>query len=85
MPVTNYVILETKLRDLSLGRSTGHDNDFAGHLLLLHPDCLLDRDLVERVHRVFDALRHDAGLVRLHPDLDGVVDDALDANHHSKG
>lgn len=66
---------------LSLSWSARNDDNLVGQLLLLHPDGLFDGDLVKRVHRVLDALRHDPGLVGFDPDLDRVVDHPLDSDH----
>lgn len=50
-------------------RSTAHSDNLLHQLLLLQPDRLLHCDLAERVHRVLHAIRHHAGVVRLHSDL----------------
>ena len=70
---------------LSLSGPAGDHDNLLGELLLLHPDGLLDGDLIEGVHGVLDALGHHPGLVWLDSDLDGIVDDSLAADQNSQG
>ena len=53
-------ILRNALTDHGLRPPTRHRDDLLGRLLLLQSDSLLDRNLVERVHRVLHALCHNA-------------------------
>ena len=46
----------------------------------LQPYSLLDSDLIEGVHRVFDALSDNPALVGLHADLNRIIDYPLNAN-----
>ena len=48
-----------------------------GKRTYLEPNSLLDGDLIEGVHRVFDALGDDPTLVRLHANLDRIIDYSL--------
>ena len=72
-------------RFLARGHAAGHRDDLGGDALLLQPHRLLDRDLVERIHRHLDVGRVDAGAVGLDADLDVVIDDALDRDQDLHG
>ncbi|KAF1854083.1 hypothetical protein Lal_00005300 [Lupinus albus] len=65
-------------RLLGLGRADGNHHDLGRRTGFLETNRFLDGDLVEGVHREFHVGRLDPGLVGLHPDLDVVIDDALD-------
>lgn len=58
---------------LSLWGTTGNGNHLGSQLLLLHFHCLFNSDLIKWVHRMLDALSHDARLVRLDSDLQKVL------------
>jgi len=72
-------------RLLRRGGPDADHNDLARLRLLLETHGLLDSDLVERVHREFDAGRLDRGLALLDADFDVVVDDALDTHKDFHG
>jgi hypothetical protein len=66
-------------------RAARHRDDLGRRPLLAQPHRLLDRDLVERVHRHLDVRGVDARAVRPDADLDVEVDDALDRNEDLHG
>ena len=67
-------------RLLRLGRADRDRDDLGRDALLLEPDRLLDRDLVERVHAHLDVGEIDARPVRLDPRLDVEIDHPLDGD-----
>ena len=60
--------------------AAGHGDDLGRDALFLEAHGLLDGDFVEGIHRHLDVGGVDAGAVRLDPDLDVVIDDALDGD-----
>ena len=60
-------------------------DDLVGLPGLSQPERLLDRNLVERIHRHLHVRELDAAAVRLHPDLDVVVDHPLDRDQDLHG
>ena len=67
-------------------RRADRDDDHLGRLAgFLLPQRLLDRDLVERIHRHLDVGEVDARAVRLDADLDVVVDHPLDGHENLHG
>ena len=67
-------------RFFRLGRTDGDDDHFLGLAGFLQAQGLLDRNLVERVHRHLHIGKLDTGAIRLDPDLHVVVDDPLDGD-----
>ena len=63
---------------LILARADRNGDNLVGTTCFLQPEGLLDRDLVERVHRHLDVGEFDARIVGLDADLDVVVDYPLD-------
>ena len=60
--------------------TAGNRDDLRGDSLLPETNSLLDRDLVEGIHRHLDVGRFDARSVGPHTDLDVEVDDSLGGN-----
>jgi hypothetical protein len=73
-------------RLLRLLRTDGHRDDLGHRAGFLQPDCLFNRDLVERVHAHLHIGEFDAGPVRLHANLHIVVDHPFDRHQdfHSR-
>ena len=67
---------------LALRHAARDRHHFARLAGFLQPHRLFHRDFVERIHRHLDVGDIDAGTVRFHPDLDVVVDHALDWNQY---
>jgi hypothetical protein len=69
-------------RFLRFRRPDRHSDDFSGGALFLEANGFFDGNLVERIHRHLDVRKLDARTVRLHSDLDVVVDDPFDGHQH---
>jgi hypothetical protein len=67
---------------LRRGHPQGCYDDLAGLAGFLQANRFFDRDFVERVHGEFDIGRLDPGPIGLDPDLDVVIDDALDGDQY---
>jgi len=67
-------------RLLALRHAARNCDDFGRDAFFLQTHGLLDGDLVEWIHRHLDVGNVDPASVRFHPDLDVVVDDALDGD-----
>src|SRR5690242_1656432 len=72
-------------RLLARGDPARHGDQLGRDALLLEANGLLDRDLVERIHRHLDVRGIDAGPVRPDPYLDVEIDDAFDRNENFHG
>ena len=70
---------------LRLLRTDGDDHDLGRFAFFLQANRFLDADFVEGVQRHFDVGEIDAGLIRLHADLDVVVDDPFDGHENFHG
>ncbi len=70
---------------LSGGRTDADDDDLTGHAFFFQAHRFFHCDFAERVHRHLDVGEVDAGIVRLHANLDVVIDNAFDSYKNLHG
>ena len=85
MPRSAPMASAVRMVSAHCGDAQRDGDDLGGDALFLQAHGLLDGDLVERVHGHLDAGGLDAGAVRLHADLDVVVDHPLDGDEDFHG
>jgi hypothetical protein len=72
-------------RFLAGSDAAGDRHDLRHHALFLEAHRLFHGDFVERIHRHLHVRRVDSRPIRLHPNLDVEVDDALDRDQDFHG
>ncbi len=65
---------------LHIGRPDGDHHHLFGQALLLQPQGFFQRDFVEGVDALFDAIGNDAAVISFYTDSNVEIDDALDAD-----
>jgi hypothetical protein len=66
-------------------RTDGDDHDFLGLARFLQAQRFLNGDFVERIHRHLHISKLDARAIRLHADLDVIVNDPLHGHENLHG